>query len=102
MAEHLLEKGYKDPTASLIGAVLEDGLRKMAKNNGIQLKRKEDIGSLNQKLADAQVYNRLTQKRVQVWNDIRNNADHGNFGEYTLDLVEEMLNSVRDFLGQYL
>lgn len=104
MAEHLLEQGYKDPAASLIGAVLEDGLRKIAKNNSIQLKSKEDISSLNQKLADAPtpIYNRLTQKRIQVWNDIRNNADHGHFSEYTSDNVKEMLNGVRDFLGQYL
>ena len=28
MSEHLLEQGYKEPAASLVGAVLEDGLRK--------------------------------------------------------------------------
>jgi len=102
MAGHLAEQGYKDPAASLIGAVLEDGLRNIAKNNDITLKSKEDIGSLNQKLADAQIYNRLTQKRIQVWSDIRNNADHGKFSEYTTDLVKEMLNGVRDFLEEYL
>jgi len=102
MAEYLVEQGYKDPAASLIGAVLEDGLRKIAQNNGIGLKAREDIGSLNQKLADAKIYNRIIQKRVQVWNDIRNNADHGNFSEYNLDLVKEMLRGARDFLAQNL
>lgn len=34
MAKHLLDAGYKDPSASLIGAVLEDGLRKMCKKMG--------------------------------------------------------------------
>ena len=70
MAEHLLKQGYKDAAASLIGAVLEDGLRKICLNNEIALKSKEDISSLNQKLANANTYNRLTQKKVQVWNDI--------------------------------
>lgn len=102
MADHLLEQGYKDPAASLIGAVLEDGLRKIATNSNVKLKTNEDIGSLNHKLADAQIYNRLNQKRIQVWNDIRNNADHGRFEEYTIELVREMLNGVRDFLGTYL
>jgi hypothetical protein len=82
MAEYLLEEGYKHPAASLIGAVLENGLRKMTNNNNIKLKSRENIVSLNQKLADAKIYNRLTQKMVQVWNDIRDNADHGNFDEY--------------------
>jgi len=102
MSEHLLEQGYKDPAASLIGAVLEDGLRKIAKNNNIKLKSKENISSLNKKLADAKIYNRLTQKKIQVWNDIRDNADHGNFSEYDSDSVKEMLNGVRDFLRNYL
>ncbi len=102
MAEHLVEQGYKDPAASLIGAVLENGLKRIARNHNIKVKSKEDIGSLNCKLADAQIYNRIMQKRVQVWNDIRNNADHGYFSEYSLDLVKEMLNGVRDFLGQNL
>ena len=102
MAEHLLQQGYKDPAASLIGAVLEDGLRKISKQEGVKLKSKEDISSLNQKLAQADVYNRLTQKRIQVWNDIRNNADHGNFSEYDSDLVREMLQGVTAFLEQNL
>jgi len=102
MAEHLVEQGYKDPAASLIGGVLENGLKRIARNHNITVKSNEDIGALNSKLAAAQIYNRLMQKRVQVWNDIRNNADHGNFSAYNLDLVEEMLRGVRDFLGQNL
>lgn len=99
MAEYLLEQGYKDPAASLIGAVLEDGLRKLLGAAGITLK---SISSLNHKLADANVYNRLTQKKIQVWNDIRNNADHGKFNEYNGDDVKDMLKGVQVFLEQYL
>jgi len=101
MAEHLLKQGYKDAAASLIGAVLEDGLRKICLNNEIALKSKEDISSLNQKLANANTYNRLTQKKVQVWNDIRNNADHGLFDEYNRDDVEDMIKGVQDFLERF-
>lgn len=102
MAQYLLSQGYKDPTASLAGAVLENGLRRICSARGITLSVKEDIGSLNKKLADAEVYNRLTQKKIQVWNDIRNNADHGNFNEYKVDDVNEMLKGIRNFLEQYL
>lgn len=102
MAEYLLSQGYKDPTASLVGAVLENGLRRICLSCSITLSAKEDISSLNKKLADAGIYNRLTQKKVQVWNDIRNNADHGKFSEYKADDVNEMLKGVRDFLEQYL
>ena len=102
MAEYLHDNGYKDPSASLGGAVLEDGLRRICINNGITLKTREDISSLNQKLAQNQVYNQLQQKQIQVWNDIRNNADHGNFKEYNADHVKDMLNGVRKFLTEYL
>ncbi len=102
MAEHLLDNGYKDPAASLVGAVLEDGLRRICINNGITLKTKEDISSLNQKLAQKHVYNPLQQKQIQVWNDIRNNADHCHFDQYKSDDVTDMLKRVRSFLADYL
>ena len=102
MADHLLDNGYKDPAASLIGAVLEDGLRRICANNGITLKTKEDISSLNQKLAQNHVYNPLQQKQIQVWNDIRNNADHCHFDQYKSDNVKDMLEGVQKFLSNYL
>lgn len=102
IADYLLENGYKDPTASLVGAVLEDGLRRICKNNGIDCKNREDISTLNSKLAAKAIYNRLNQKQIQVWNDIRNNADHGNFNEYNEQNVKIMIEGVRTFLSSYL
>ena len=102
MADHLHEAGYKDPAASLAGAVLEDGMRNIAKSTGIKVKAKEDLSSLNQKLAQASVYNRLTQKKLQVWTDVRNNADHGHFDEYSTDDVANMIRGIEQFLADYL
>jgi len=102
MAEHLLDNGYKDPAASLIGAVLEDGLRRICSNNNITMKSDDNISSLNQKLAQKQAYNPLQQKQIQVWNDIRNNADHGNFDQYNQGDVVDMLKGVRGFLSNHL
>ncbi len=102
MAEHLLENGYKDPAASLCGAVLENGLRKIATKKGIKVKSKDDLNSLNDKCANGKVYNRLMQKKIKVWIEIRNKADHGQFNEYSEKDVREMLKGVRDFLTDYL
>ena len=102
MAQYLLEQGYKDPAASLAGAVLEDGLRRIARSHTITVKSKEDISSLNKKLADGQVYNRLVQRQVEVWNELRNNADHGHFAEYDPQQVKDMLTGIRSFLTQHL
>lgn len=102
MAEHLHANGYKDPAASLTGAVLEDGMRRIAGKKGVRLKTREDLSSLNQKLANAEVYNRLTQRRLQPWITLRNHADHGEFDEYSAADVAEMIRYVRSFLEEYL
>ena len=102
MAEYLLENGYKNPAASLCGAVLEDGLRKIAIKEGIKVKSSDDLNSLNDKCANGEVYNRLMQKKIKVWIDIRNKADHGQFNEYSEKDVNEMLKGVMDFLSVYL
>jgi hypothetical protein len=102
MAEHLLENNYKDPAASLIGAVLEDGLKKIADNNGIGYKKRGGIAGLNDKLKEAGVYNPLVHKKVDVWREIRNKADHAEFGEYDKNDVEEMLKGVLNFLSENL
>jgi hypothetical protein len=102
MAQHLVSQGYKDPSDSLGSAVLEDGLRKIAEKNCVTVKSRDDLNSLNHRCADAGLYNRLMQKRIQVWNDIRNNADHGHFGEYSANDVEEMITGVQGFLADHL
>ena len=65
MARHLLDAGYVHPAASLIGAVLENGLRQIASASGVNVKTSDDISALDTKLADAEIYSRLVQKRVR-------------------------------------
>lgn len=78
MAEHLLEHDYVEVVPSLVGAVLEDALRRIAKAHDIPVKPDSDnISSLNNKLADASVYTNFVRKKVAVWNAMRDNADHG-------------------------
>ena len=79
MAEHLLDQKYFAVVPSLVGAVLEDGLRKIAKRKGVTVKQDDNIAGLNTRLFDAKTYSPLVQKKIEVWNSIRNNADHGKF-----------------------
>lgn len=102
MAEHLLEEGYKDPAAVIIGGVLEEHLRQLCIVNKIEtddLKgkpKKADL--LNAELASATIYNRLDQKNVTSWLDLRNKAAHGKYNEYNKDQVVSMLTAVNEFM----
>lgn len=98
MAEHLLANHYFHPAASLIGAVLEDDLRRRCDVQRITYDRRRDgLDALSQKLVTAGCMSALTKKRVAVWGRIRNDADHGNFDEFTEPDVVDMLKGVTDF-----
>ena len=51
MADHLLKQGYKDSAAVMIGSVLEENLRQLCINNGIDADIEKD-GSFIPKKAD--------------------------------------------------
>ena len=102
MAEHLLKNGYQDPAALLIGAILENGLRKIATKKNIPVKNGDDISSLNTKLSDSETYNRLTQQQIQMWKKIRDSAAHGKFEEYKKEDVQTMMQGVKRFLAENL
>lgn len=101
-AEHLLQHNYFAPAASLAGAVLENGLRSLAERNEIAVKPRDDLSALNSRLGAKGIYNRLRQKEVSVWIDVRNLADHGRFDDLTEDNVAGLIKGVRSFLAEML
>ena len=101
-AEYLLESGYKAPAASLAGAVLENGLRTIANRNQIQVRSRDDLSSLSQRLASKGIYNRLLQKRVAVWTDVRNAADHGQFDEFDDGDVNDLIQGAQSLLASHM
>jgi len=105
MAEHLLEQGYKDPAAVLIGGVLEEQLRKLCIRHSVAIDvagKPKKADSLNSELAGGGVYNKLDQKSVTAWLDLRNKAAPGKYSEYTIDQVNVLLQGVRDFATRHL
>jgi hypothetical protein len=90
MAEYLLTEGYKDPAAVMAGSVLEEHLRQLCIKNSIPIEsikdgkpipKKADL--INSQLASANIYNKLDQKSITSWLDLRNKAAHGQYSEYT-------------------
>lgn len=106
MGEHLLKEGYKDAAAVIIGSVLEDALRKMAIENGIEIHSDKGklltMEPLNVSLEKAEIYNQLVKKQITSWSDLRNNAAHGHFGEYDEKQVGMMLQFVQSFSADFI
>ncbi|MGB5932758.1 MAG: DUF4145 domain-containing protein [Anaerolineae bacterium] len=109
-AEHLLENKYKDAAAVLIESVLESSLRKMCKKHGVDvadgtgtmITDTATIAPLNDALYKGKVYPKLVHKKIIVWADVRNNAAHGHYDQYTQSDVEDMDKWVRSFVTERL
>ena len=105
MAAHLEESGYKDPAAVLAGSTLEAHLRKLCNKHGVVpvsgSGKPKKTDTLNAELEKAGAYNKLDQKNVTAWLDIRNKAAHGRYGEYTKEQVKILITSVRDFINRH-
>jgi hypothetical protein len=103
MAEHLLQQGYKDPCAVLVGGVLENHLRSLCHSRGIDVHisgKPKKADSMNSDLASADAYSKLDQKNVTAWLDLRNKAAHGHYVEYNADQVQTLLFGVREFAAR--
>jgi hypothetical protein len=107
MAEHLLEEGYKDAAAVMIGSVLEGHLRQLCEKNSIAIieedRQKTMHGkaeTLNGDLKKANIYPILDQKNVTAWLGLRNKAAHGEYAAYTKDQVKNDLDGITNFIAR--
>ncbi|QVR69611.1 HEPN domain-containing protein [Acinetobacter sp. BHS4] len=99
-AKSLLESGYKNAAAVIAGVVLETAIKELCLNNGIDIERKR-LTQLSDDLAKAGIYNKLQQKQITALADIRNNAAHGDYDEFTKEDVERMISDIERFLLTY-
>ncbi|MHA1538003.1 MAG: hypothetical protein ACTSUD_10655, partial [Alphaproteobacteria bacterium] len=81
MGGHLLNEGYKDAAAVIIGSVLEDSLKKLCERASLPVVggsgKSLTIDPLNNQLTKANVYSKLVQKQITTWAHVRNKAAHG-------------------------
>ncbi len=108
MGVHLIEGGYKDAAAVVVGITLECHLRQLCEKNGIETQvvtdkdsRAKKAEQMNADLAKARAHSKLDQKSVTSWLDIRNNAAHGRYTKYTLEQVSLMAAGVRDYITRH-
>ena len=102
MADELQRGGYKDAAAVIAGSTLEEHLRKLAQRYEVAIDKPDGApkkaATLNDELAGAGAYNKLEQKGVTAWLDLRNSAAHGKYDEYDHRQVASLIQGVRDFM----
>lgn len=96
-AKLLAKSGYKDPAAVLARVVLEDALKRMARDEGIDENQKASI--MNDELKKRGKYPQPQWRFVQAWLDIGNAAAHGRFSEYKEVDVANLIEGVESFLA---
>ena len=109
IANHLIEKGYKDSSAVIIGSILESHLRNLCGKNNIESESENSQGKLKPKKADSMnselyktnSYTLAYSKQITAWLDIRNNAAHGKYEEFTEPEVKLMIQGVQTFIINY-
>ncbi len=103
MAEHLLDNGFKDPAAVLVGATLESHLKKLTIKHSLPVEiagKPIKADKLNADLTKANAYTLLDQKSVTAWLDLRNKAAHGSYNDYNKEQVKLLIDGIRNFISR--
>ena len=107
MANHLLNEGYKDAAAVMLGSTLEEHLRQLSRDNDIDIEiesrgkivpKKADV--VNAELAKNEIYGKLDQKNVIAWLGLRNDAAHGKYDNYSKEQVPLFSQALNDFMAR--
>jgi len=108
MADYLLDEGFKDASAVIAGSTLEEHLRKLCLKNNIGVTfissgkdKPKQASKMNQELYSKKTIKKGDMMQITAWLDIRNNAAHGKYNEYSKDKVELMILGIRAFISNY-
>jgi len=107
MSKYLLDEGYKDAAAVMIGSTLEEHLRQLCINHNLEthhLSKGDNISKkasvINADLKKANVYGPIEEKQIIAWLGIRNSAAHGKYADYTKEQIDFMHQGVLDFIAK--
>ena len=78
----------------------EDGLRRLARKNGLDDTAKASV--INDQLKKDELYGQPQWRLIQHWLDIGNDAAHGQFDTYNSEDVKRMLEDIERFLASEL
>ena len=87
----------KDIAAILARIVLEDALKRLARNEGIDDSFK--TSRINDELRNRERYPQVRWRSIQTWLDVGNTAAHGRFNEFTKEDVASAVSGIEQFLA---
>jgi len=99
-AKDFLDKGHKDVAAIYARIVVEERLKRMAKQAGCleESQKRKQASVLNDCLKKKGQYGEPQRSDIQAWLAIGNSAAHGKFDEYDPEQVRIMLEGIEHFL----
>jgi len=103
MADQLLAQKLVLPAAVVAGAALEAQLRALAERAGVNVQaggKPKRATKLNDDLTKKGIYRKAEQKQVLAWQDLRNQAAHGE-ESFTAQEIRLMVQGIRDFVSRH-
>lgn len=101
----IFEDKEKDEGARILRIVLEKTIQKIAQKNNFSIfnnKHKEEkIATLNDKLYESKVFNKVQWEENKTCLVIGNNASHGDYNDYTIKQVENFYQHIQTFFNDF-
>ena len=98
-ATYLNQSGHKDPAAVLARVVLEDSLKRLAREES--LNETLSASRINDELRRVGRYAQPQWRLIQAWLDLGNAAAHGRFAEYSQQDVQKLIEDIERFLAAH-
>ncbi len=102
LADHYLSEGDKNFAAVAASVALEDGMRKIARKNGIDVKDSTTLGVLIGQFRDKKVLSPLDIPVLSNLKATRDAASHANFDEIDIAHVSTLIRDTTRLLSTYL
>lgn len=96
-SKHLFHTNHKDAAAVLCRVVLEDSLKRIARQENID--NSQRASRINEELKKIGRYGQPQWRMIQAWLDIGNSAAHGKFAEYNEQDVKGFIDGVEGFIA---
>lgn len=101
----IFEDKEKDEGARILRIVLEKTIQKISQKNNINIfnnnRKEEKIATLNDKLYEGKVFNKVQWEENKTCLAIGNNASHGDYSDYTIKQVENFYQHIQKLFNDF-